>query len=177
MNKLNLLKKFIVSSLVIFYDIISLFWCYVIIKSMIFELSTVAIGTNGIEVIGGADIPTLIYKMGNILGCVFPILFVLLSIATVFLFTVSIIQKQTNRKFKILLCIFLALTLIIYMLIPAQTYIISLYILIRKFSLAKYLQIIYIVISFVIIMFYVTYFICNKYGKRKVKNVQTMDID
>ena len=90
--------------------------------------------------------------MGNVVGVVFPILFVLLSVAVTFLFTVSIFKKQTNRKFKILLCIFLALTLIIYMLIPAQTYIVSLYALVRKLSFLKYLQITYIVLSLVIIV-------------------------
>ncbi|MBR7132064.1 MAG: hypothetical protein IKD04_00885 [Clostridia bacterium] len=64
--------KRIISFISMLYGIVSLFWCYVLIKSLFFELSTVAIGMNGIEVIGGADIPTLIYKMGNILGCVFP---------------------------------------------------------------------------------------------------------
>lgn len=152
MNGLNSIKKFISSSLIILYNIISLLWCYILVKNLIFELSTVAIGMNGIEVIGGADIPTLIYKIGNVIGVVFPMLFVLLSITTVVLLTVSIIQKQTNRKFNILLCIFSALTLIIYMLIPAQTYAVSLYALVRKLSFLKYIQFIYIIISLIIIV-------------------------
>ncbi len=145
-------KKFILSALVTLYDIVSLFWCYILVKSLIFELSTVAIGMNGIEVIGGADIPTLIYKIGNVIGVVFPMLFVLLSITTVVLLTVSIIQKQTNRKFYISLCIFSTFTLIIYKLIPAQTYAVSHYILVRKLSFLKYIQFIYIIISLIIIV-------------------------
>ena len=86
--------KRIISIISMLYGIVSLFWCYILIKSLIFELSTVAIGMNGIEVIGGADIPTLIYKMGNILGCAFPILFVLLSISTVVLLTISILKNK-----------------------------------------------------------------------------------
>ena len=91
--------------------------------------------------------------MGGILGCACSVLFVLLSIATVFLFTISILKKQTNRKLNILLCIFLALTLIIYMLIPAQTYNIALYSLASKIPLLKYSQIFYIIISVVNIIF------------------------
>ena len=144
--------KRIISIISMLYGIVSLFWCYILIKSLIFELSTVAIGMNGIEVIGGADIPTLIYKIGNVIGVVFPMLFVLLSITTVVLLTVSIIQKQNNRKLNVLLCVFLTLTLIIYMLIPAQTYAVSLYALVRKLSFLKYIQFIYIIISLIIIV-------------------------
>ena len=99
MNGLNSIKKFISSSLIILYNIISLLWCYILVKNLIFEFSTVKIGLNGIEIIGGADIPTLIYKMGNVIGVVFPMLFVLLSITTIVLLTVLIIQKQNNNKY------------------------------------------------------------------------------
>lgn len=164
MNGLNSIKKFISSSLIILYNIISLLWCYILVKSLIFELFTVAIGTNGIEVIGVADIPILIYKMGNVIGVVYPMLFVLISLANVFLFTVSIFKKQLNRKFNILLCVFSALTLIIYMLIPAQTYVVSLYALVRKLSFLKYIQFIYIIISLIIIVTNILFAIkrCNK---------------
>ena len=90
--------------------------------------------------------------MGGILGCACSVLFVLLSIATVFLFTVSIIRKQTSRKFNILLCIFSALTLIIFILIPAQAYVGFLYALVRKVSFLKYIQFIYIILSLMIIV-------------------------
>lgn len=150
--KNNLIKKFVLYAFVIIYDVVSLLWCYILVKNLIFEFSTVKIGLNGIEIIGGADIPTLIYKMGNVIGVVFPMLFVLLSITTIVLFTVSIFKKQTNRKFNILLCVFSALTLIIYMLIPAQTYVVSLYILVEKLSFLKYIQFIYIIISLIIIV-------------------------
>ena len=90
--------------------------------------------------------------MGGILGCACSVLFVLLSLTTVFLFTISILKKQTNRKLNILLCIFLVLTLIIYMLILAHTYVVSLYALVRKLSFLKYIQFIYIIISLIIIV-------------------------
>jgi len=152
MKKIVLVKKLVLSAFVILYDIVSLLLCYVFIKSLIFELSTVKIGLNGIEVVGGVDLSTLIYKMGNVIGVVFPILFILLSVATVFLLTVSIFKKQINRKFNILLCIFSALTLVIFMLIPPQTYVISLYILVRKLSFLKYIRFIYIIVSLIIIV-------------------------
>ncbi len=165
--KNNLLNKVAFFILVFIYDIVSLFWCYILVKSLIFELSTVAIGMNGIEVIGGADIPTLIYKMGNVIGVVFPILFVLLSITTVVLFTLSIFKKQTNRKFNILLCIFLVLSLIVFMMIPAQTYAISLYLLARKLSFIRYIGVFYIVLSIAIIVINILFSIGKKNASLK----------
>ena len=152
MNKISLVKKWIFSILVILYAIISLLWCYIISSNFVYNLSEIQRRGPSITIIGGADLPTWSFIMGDILGCACSVLFVLLSIATVFLFTISIFKKQTNRKFNILLCIFSALTLIIYMLIPAQTYAVSLYALVRKLSFLKYIQFIYIIISLIIIV-------------------------
>ncbi len=150
--KNNLIKKFVLYAFVIIYDVVSLLWCYIISSNIVYNLTEIQRRGPSITIIGGADLPTWSFIMGGILGCACSVLFVLLSLATVFLFTVSIIQKQTNQKFKILLCIFLALTLIIYMLIPAQTYVVFLYALFRKLSFLKYIQFIYIIISLIIIV-------------------------
>ena len=150
--KNNLIKKFVLYAFVIIYDGVSLLWCYIISSNFIYNLTEIQRRGPRITIIGAADLPTWSFIMGGVLGCACSVLFVLLSLATVFLFTVSIIQKQTNRKFKILLCIFSALTLVIFMLIPAQTYAVSLYALVRKLSFLKYIQFIYIIISLIIIV-------------------------
>ena len=152
MNKSNSIKKIVLYALVIFYDIVSLLWCYIISSNFIYNLTEIQRRGHSITIIGGADLPTWSFIMGGVLGIAFSVLFVVLSLATVFLFTISIFKKQTNRKLNILLCIFLALTLIIYMLIPAQTYVVSLYALVRKLSFLKYIQFIYIIISLIIIV-------------------------
>lgn len=152
MNKFNLVKKSILSALVILYDIVSLFWCYIISSNFVYNLTKIQIKELGIEIIGGADLPTWSFIMGGVFGIAFSVLFVGLSVATTFLFTVSIFKKQTNRKFNILLCVFSAITLIIYMLIPAQTYVVSLYALVRKVSFLRYIQFIYIILSLMIIV-------------------------
>ena len=153
MSKSNLIKKFVLYAFVIIYDVVSILWCYIISSNFVYNLTEIQMNEHSIGIIGGVDLPTWSFIMGGILGCACSVLFVLLSIATVFLFTVSIIQKQANRKFNILLCIFSALTLIIYMLIPAQTYNIALYSLASKIPLLKYSQIFYIIISVVNIIF------------------------
>lgn len=148
----NLIKKVAFSTLAFIYDITSLFWCYVIIKSLIFEFSTVKIGVNGIDIIGGSDISTLIYKMGNVTGVVFPVMFILLSVVSIFLLNVSIFKKQINRKLNILLSVFIALSIFISMMIPFRTYYVSSYLLVIKFTLLKYTRIFYIIISLIIIV-------------------------
>lgn len=152
MNKFNLVKKSILSALVILYDIVSLFWCYIISSNFVYNLTKIQTKELGIEIIGGADLPTWSFIMGGVFGIAFSVLFVGLSVATTFLFTVSIFKKQTNRKFNILLCVFSAIILIIYMLIPAQTYVVSLYALVRKVSFLRYIQFIYIILSLMIIV-------------------------
>ena len=152
MNKFNLVKKSILSALVILYDIVSLFWCYIISSNFVYNLTKIQIKELGIEIIGGADLPTWSFIMGGVFGIAFSVLFVGLSVATTFLFTVSIFKKQTNRKFNILLCVFSAITLIIYMLIPTQTYVVSVYALVRKVSFLRYIQFIYIILSLMIIV-------------------------
>lgn len=152
MKKIVLVKKLVLSALVILYDVVSLFWCYIISSNFVYNLTEIQQRGPSITIIGGADLPTWSFIMGGILGCACSVLFVLLSLTTVFLFTISILKKQTNRKLNILLCIFLVLTLIIYMLIPAQTYVVSLYALVRKLSFLKYIQFIYIIISLIIIV-------------------------
>ena len=150
--KNNLIKKSAFFTLIFIYDLVSLLWCYIISSNFVYNLTVIQMNEPSIGIIGGADLPTLSFIMGGILGCACSVLFVLLSLTTVFLFTISILKKQTNRKLNILLCIFLVLTLIIYMLIPAQTYVVSLYALVRKLSFLKYIQFIYIIISLIIIV-------------------------
>ena len=150
--KNNAINKLIFTTLIFAYDIVSLFWCYIISSNFVYNLTEIQQRGPSITIIGGADLPTWSFIMGGILGCACSVLFVLLSLTTVFLFTISILKKQTNRKLNILLCIFLVLTLIIYMLIPAQTYVVSLYALVKKLSFLKYIQFIYIIISLIIIV-------------------------
>lgn len=81
------------------------------------------------------------------MGAIFPILFLVLSLGTAFLLTFSMLKKQTNQKISILLCIFLTLTFIVFMLIPPQMYVVSLYTLVQKLSFIQYLQIFYGILS------------------------------
>ncbi len=152
MNKPNLIEKFISFLLVILYDIVSLLWCYIITNNFVYNLTEIQIRESSIGIIGGADLPTWSFIMGGVFGIAFSVLFVVLSLATIFLFTVSIFKKQINRKLNILLCIFLVLPLIVFIFIPTQAYVVSLYILVGKLSFLKYLPILYVIVSLLAIV-------------------------
>ena len=169
MNKCNSIKKVILYSLVIFYDIVSLFWCYIISSNFVYNLSEIQIRGPRIVIIGGADLPTWSFLMGGVIGCACSVLFVVLSLALVFLFAVAILKKQTNRKLSILLCIFSALSLIVFMMIPAHTYVVSLYVLVRKLPFLKYMQFIYIMISLIIIVTNILFTVKRRKGENERK--------
>lgn len=148
----RLIKKIAFSIAVILYNIISLFWCYVILNNITYNIHLLSVGKNGtVGIIGGAGLPTFMFELGNIVPIVASILFMLASIASVIVLTVSVFKKQTNRKSSVLLCVLLTLSLISFMLIPIQSYVVSLYIVAQKVPFASYLQIIYIALSLLLV--------------------------
>lgn len=151
MKKATPVKKLMVSALVILYDIVSLFWCYVSLISVVYDSSFISVG-NSMEIIGGADTPTLMFVTGNVLRCVLAVLFILLSVGSAVLSTVSLCKKPTNRKIRILLCLLPALALMIFVLIPAQSYVVALYLVVRKIPFLKYAPIGYVIVSAVMIV-------------------------
>ena len=150
--KKKFLKKIILSTLAVLYDIISLLWCYIITSNFVYNLAEIQRRGPSITIIGGADLPTWSFIMGGVFGIAFSVLFVVLSLATVFLLTISVFKKHQHPIINILLCVFSALTLIIFMLIPTQTYAVSLYALVRKLSFLKYSQSFFIVLSFFVLI-------------------------
>ena len=148
----RLIKKIAFSIAVILYSVISLFWCYVILNNITYNIHLLSVGKNGtVGIIGGAGLPTFMFELGNIVPIVASILFMLASIASAVLLTVSVFKKQTNRKSSVLLCVLLTLSLISFMLIPIQSYVVSLYIVAQKVPIASYLQIIYIALSLLLV--------------------------
>ena len=133
---------------VILYSVISLFWCYVILNNLPYNIHLLSAGKNGtVGIIGGADIPTFRYKYENIVFIVASISFMLASVASAALLNVSVFKKQNGKKSATLLCVLLALSLVSFMLIPVQSYVVSLFVLAQKVPFAFYLQIIYIALS------------------------------
>lgn len=148
MKKGMFLNKKIAIILTVLYDILSIFWCYVISANLVYNFTKISVNEDGIGIIGGADMPTLLYQIKGIFMAryLFSSLFLILSITTVFLLTVSTFKKQASRKLYITLCVFLSFTLIVFLLTPAYSYIVAFYALINSITVFKFLQIFYIVI-------------------------------
>ena len=178
MNKFNLVKKSILSALVILYNVVSLLWCYIIPSNFVNNLTEIQKREPSIGIIGGADWPTWSFIMGGVFGIAFSVLFVVSSLVTVFLFTAAILKKQKNQKIGVLFCVFSVLTLIYFMLIPAHTYVVSLYALVRKLSFLKCMQFIYIIISLIIIVINILFAIkrSNKIQRKRRGTVVCLDL-
>ena len=54
MSKFNLVKKSILSALVILYDVVSLFWCYIISSNFVYNLTEIQQRGPSITIIGCA---------------------------------------------------------------------------------------------------------------------------
>lgn len=153
MNKHEKAKKLILSVFVILYGVVSLFLCYIILTQIIYDFSFVTTNESSIGIIGGADLPTLIFMLSieKIFEWIFSVLFLILSVGTVILLTVSIFKNKISKKYRVMLCILEVINLIAFMLIPVQTYAVSLYSFTREFSIAGYLPVAYIAISAAVI--------------------------
>ena len=154
MNKHEKAKKLILSVFVILYGAASLFWCYIILRQIIYDFSFITTNESSIGIIGGADLPTLTFMLATekIFGWIISFLFLILSVGTVILLTLSIFKNKISKKYYVMLCILEVINLIAFILIPVQTYAVSLYSFTREFSPARYLTIIYIAISAVVIV-------------------------
>ena len=173
MKKVELVKKLISFGLVILYDVVSLLFCYVLLNELFYTFSVASSNENGMTIIGGAGIPTLMFIVAKGLRFVFPIIFIvfiLLSITTVILLTVLSFKEQINQKLHILLCLFSALSLILFILIPIQMYVIPWYVLFKKLSFFKYLPTLYIVLSVVINVKCVLFAVKRK-GEKNERNL------
>lgn len=144
------LKKNIFRIVAVIYDIVALFWCYVITSDIIYELTSIGVNEGSIGIIGGADLPTLTFMLqtGAIFSFILHITFALLNIVIPLLLTIAAFRTKTNRALNIWLIVLLGVALIFFILIPAQTYIVALYAAVLRLGyLAAILKIAYFVLS------------------------------
>lgn len=134
----------------IVYDIVALFWCYVITSDLIYRFTDISVNNEGIGIIGGADLPTLTFMLqtGAIFSFILHITFALLNIVIPLLLTIAAFRTKTNRALNIWLIVLLGVALTFFILIPPQTYIVALYAAVLSIGyLAAILKIAYFVLS------------------------------
>ncbi len=132
----NNIIKIVNWTLVILYDIVSVFWCYIFIDNIIFNFTNTKIVHFGLDYtaypIGGIDTTSWEFIIENLLGSILPAIFIILSVTTALLLTMSALNRQTTKKLNILLIIFATFSLLIFFAMPEQSYSVSLYKLMRK---------------------------------------------
>jgi hypothetical protein len=145
-----LLKKNIFRIVAVIYDIVALFWCYVMASALIYEFTNIHIKDGSIGIIVGADLPTLMFMLqtGAIFSFILHITFALLNIVIPLLLTIAAFRIKTNRALNIWLIVLLGIALTIFILIPTQMYIVALYAAVLRIGyLAAILKIAYFVLS------------------------------
>ena len=154
-SKIMNLKKNIFRIVAVIYDIVALFWCYVMTSALIYEFTNIHVNDGSIGIIGGADWPTLMFmlKTGAIFSCLLHITFALLNIIIPVLLTIAAFRTQARQRLNIWLIVLLGVALTFFILIPPQTYIVALYAAVLRIGyLATILKIAYFVLSGVAIV-------------------------
>jgi hypothetical protein len=144
------LRKNILRIVAIIYNIVALFWCYVMASALIYEFTNIHIKDGSIGIIVGADLPTLTFMLqtGAIFSFILHITFALLNIVIPLLLTIAAFRIKTNRALNIWLIVLLGIALTIFILIPTQMYIVALYAAVLSIGyLAAILKIAYFVLS------------------------------
>ncbi len=143
------LKKNIFRIVTVIYDIVALFWCYVLASNLIYAFTQIGVNNGSIGIIGGAELPTLMFmlKTRAIFRFILHITFVLLHLITAVLFTITAFKPKTKRSLNICLIVLLGVALTYFMLIPLNSYIVALYAVLKAEYLIPLTRIIYYVVS------------------------------
>lgn len=113
----------------VIYDVMILALSYLLFNSIIFNISSISVINGSIGIIGGADMPTLLFAMTKNPVMFLMALFIIFGISTAVIITVVSFKNSCSMRLCITAVGFLIVTAILFILIPPQTYAISLYVL------------------------------------------------
>ena len=113
----------------VIYDVMILALSYLLFNSIIFNISRISVINGSIGIIGGADMPTLLFAMTKNPGMFLMALFIIFGISTAVIITVVSFKNSCSMRLCITAVGFLIVTAILFILIPPQAYVISLYVL------------------------------------------------
>ena len=119
------LKKNIFRIVAVIYDIVALFWCCVLARDLIYYFY-VKLGGDDIGLFGGIGYPTAVFEYDEILRLILPITFIILSLFSVVLLTISAFKTCVKKRTNIWLICLLAGALTLFLLFPAMTSLITL---------------------------------------------------
>ena len=113
----------------VIYDVMILALSYLLFNSIIFNISRISVINGSIGIIGGADMPTLLFVLTKNPVMFLMELFIIFGISTAVIITVVSFKNSCSMRLCITAVGFLIVTAILFILIPPQAYVISLYVL------------------------------------------------
>ena len=113
----------------VIYDVMILALSYLLFNSIIFNISSISVINGSIGIIGGADMPTLLFVLTKNPVMFLMELFIIFGISTAVIITVVSFKNSCSMRLCITAVGFLIVTAILFILIPPQAYVISLYVL------------------------------------------------
>ena len=111
----------------VIYDVMILALSDLLFNSIIFNISSISVINGSIGIIGGADMSTLLFVLTKNPVMFLMELFIIFGISTAVIITVVSFKKSCSMRLYITAVVFLIVTAILFILIPPQTYAISLY--------------------------------------------------
>ena len=112
----------------VIYDVMILALSYLLFNSIIFNISRISVINGSIGIIGGADMPTLLFVLTKNPVMFLMELFIIFGISTAVIITVVSFKNSCSMRLYITAVVFLIVTAILFILIPPQTYAISLFV-------------------------------------------------
>ena len=112
----------------VIYDVMILALSYLLFNSILFNISSISVINGSIGIIGGADMPTLLFAMTKNPVMFLMALFIIFGISTAVIITVASFKNSCSMRLYITAVVFLIVTAILFILIPPQMYAISLFV-------------------------------------------------
>ena len=126
--KKNILHNFVFLGFAVLYDGLTLILSSAFFTSIIFNISSISVINGSIGIIGGADMPTLLYALTKNPLMFLMALFIIFGISTAVIITVASFKNSCSMRLYITAVVFLIVTAILFFLIPLQAYVISLFV-------------------------------------------------
>lgn len=111
----------------VIYDVMILALSYLLFGSISLSMNISEIN-GSIGIIGGAELPIVFFVSRKSPIMFFMVMFVIIGFATVALVTAEAFKNSCSMRLCITAVVFLIVTAILFVLIPPQTYVISLFV-------------------------------------------------
>lgn len=131
-------KKWLYWALLVLYNVLSLFWGYIFLRSVLWRMTSVRTDEEGMTTfvdIAGVPVFELVFWFS----------FIALSVGILLLCIVAVIKK--SRKLNVFIGICILINTIIFRMIPPQMYMIEIYLVVLKIPLARYASIYYNILA------------------------------